>query len=83
MKCFKVAAASVNVNGFGLRGMVLIAQDGEAWSVAANELHVRNKGDEIRVPLDDNLRPQWGRLHYEIPQRMSPAPVEVVNDVWA
>jgi hypothetical protein len=50
MKTFRLAAASNNRNAFGLRGAVLIAQDGEAWAIASNDLNFPQAGKAYGVP---------------------------------
>lgn len=77
-KEFKVLTISGNTNAFGLRGVVMIAKDGEAWQVGSNDLNLPEKGQVIRI-TDDNFA-----IHgFEIPERLSPkAPPEVVDEVW-
>ena len=75
-KLFKVASVSSNTNSFGLYGMILIAQNGEAWEVGANYLNVKKKGDIVH---GDN----WASYGFEIPRQLKPdAPKEVVKEVW-
>ena len=83
-KFFKVVSVSRTTNSFGLRGMVLVARDGEAWEVAANYLHVRAKGDIVRVPMSDVLQsePDWAKMGYEIPTRLPNCPAKALAEVF-
>ncbi len=79
MTSFKVASVSSNRNSFGLFGMILVAQDGEAWEVAANDVYVLKKGDHVLVSDDRD----WSAHGYEIPRQLKPdAPPAVVRQVW-
>jgi hypothetical protein len=80
-KLFKVASVSSNANSFGLRGMILMAQDGEAWEVGANALNVKQKGAIVAVEIV-NDQPAWATLGYEIPRELGKAPAKVVREVW-
>lgn len=84
-KSFKVASVSSNHNSFGLRGMILVAQDGEAWEVAANDINVGKKGDVVSVPYNTIFpnEPDFSGRGYEIPHRLQPdAPAGVVKEIW-
>jgi len=81
-KAFRVASVSANRNSFGLTGMVLVAKDGEAWQVGANDLHKRTKGTLLRPRLDHG-KPVWTDFGFEIPERLKEdAPPAVVKEVW-
>lgn len=80
-KEFKVASVSSNRNSFGLRGMILVARDGEAWQVAANNLNERKKGTVLRVPAFGG-KADFSHLEFEVPERVSDAPPGVVEKVW-
>lgn len=80
IKRFKVAAVSEGRNSFGLRGMVLVARDGEAWQVGANDLNLKPIGTMLQVPYLN--QPTWAEFGFEIPSRYSDAPPEVVEEVW-
>lgn len=85
-KVFKVASVSSNANSFGLTGHVLVAKDGDAWEVGRSRGSWNDpwdRGTSVTVKLDDNGRPQWAGMGVEIPKRLSPAPPEVVAEVWA
>lgn len=81
IKEFKVVSLSKNLNSFGLRGMILMAQDGEAWQVAANDLNVKKHGEIVRVPSFGGSV-SFSHLGYEIPERLTDAPPNVVKEVW-
>jgi len=80
-KLFKVAALSSNLNSFGLRGMVVVADDGEAWEVGGNSLNVRPRGAVVSVPMV-RRKPNFSKLGYEIPRKLPKAPPEVVAKLW-
>lgn len=60
--------------------MILIAADGEAWQVGANELCVKPKGSTIAVPLHRHTH-KFARLGFEIPEKLPDAPPAVVEEV--
>ena len=76
-KEYKVVAVSENANNFGLRSMILIARDGEAWKAAANDLNLSKKGETLEVFGHD-----FSLLGFEIPERLPDAPPDVVKQVW-
>ena len=83
-KKFMVAAVSSNTNSFGLHNVVMVAKDGEAWSVKASPYNLPEKGMTY-VPHSIG-NGEWGWADgwgFEIPERLSPdAPPEVVREVW-
>lgn len=81
-KAFKVASVSDNTNSFGLRGMILIAADGEAYEVGASSLYVKTKGDVVHVPVVGKAGRNFGTLGLEIPRRLPDAPAGVIEEVW-
>lgn len=81
-KTFKVAAVSSNRNSFGLAGLVLIAQDGEAWQVGASQHHIKAQGDVVQVPVVGKQDCNFAVLGFEIPERLPRPPAEVVAEVW-
>ena len=81
-KSFKVAAVSSNRNSFGLRSMVVVARDGEAYRVLSNDLHIKREGDALLVEQRDG-RWNFGALGYEVPERLQPnASADVVKEIW-
>jgi hypothetical protein len=83
VKRFKVAAVSSNANSFGLHNVVLVAKDGEAWSVKASQYNLPEKG---MTYIPNKTRNGWGWAEgwgFEIPERLHPdAPPAVVSEVW-
>lgn len=79
----KVASVSANHNSFGLRGMILVSDNGQAWEVAANDINVKAKGDVINSPIDTSGEPTFYGFGFEIPRRLQPdPPAGVVAEVW-
>ena len=81
-KAFKVAAVSSNRNSFGLRSMVVVAQDGEAYRLLSNDLNLKREGGILSVEQSDG---RWGftSLGYEVPERLQPdASADVVKEIW-
>lgn len=81
-KPFKVASVSSNRNDFGLTGMILIAADGEAWQVGANDFNRRRKGEVIHVPVSGLAGRNFGFFGFEVPEPLPTAPIGVVGEVW-
>ena len=81
-KKFKVASVLDNANSFGLRGHVLIAEDGEAWEVGITGQFAQKKGDVVRINLDRNDELDWAFFGAELPRKLPNAPRNVVNEVW-
>jgi hypothetical protein len=81
VKVFKVVSVSGNRNSFGLKGMILIAPDGETWEVAASEINCKTQGECVRVPVVGRIR-TFAALGFEIPKRLPDAPADVVAAVW-
>lgn len=84
MKQFIVAAVSRNTNSFGLRGMILIAKDGEAWQVAANCLNIKSEGEFVNTGNEQGRinGSQWATLGFEIPRRLPDAPLKVLKELF-
>jgi hypothetical protein len=88
-KEFKVVTSSTNTNGFGLRGHVLMARDGQAFEIGQ---HVHNpcvpvvleKNKVISVPLK-NGRPDFysANLGEITVTPLSKAPSKVAKKVWS
>lgn len=79
-KPFRVASVSSNTNSFGLHGHILIAQDGEAWQAAANNINMKVKGDVL--VLDTTKTGCFATHGFEIPERLPDAPEGVVAEIW-
>ena len=80
VKQFRVACWSKNLNSFGLRGMVLIARDGETWEVAANSINVRSVYSVVEVPYEGETL-NFAARGFETPRRFGPAPQFLVKAV--
>ena len=81
-KQFRVVAVSNNRNSFGLSGLILIAQDGEAWEVGASQLCRKAAGDEVLIPVVGSRGRDFAALGYEIPCRLPKALPAVIAEVW-
>jgi len=78
---FKVVAISSNANSFGLHGVIMISEDGEAWQAAASSINLPEKGSII--PLEGNdVAGALAKRGYEIPHRLPQPPADVVQQVW-
>lgn len=83
-KDFKVVALSEGMNSFGLRGVRLVAKDGEAWQAAANSINCPENGATVRLIFREV---QYGVLAkypefppgYEIPERLPDAPPDLLK----
>ena len=71
---FRVVAVSIDRNSFGLRGVVLMAKTGTTFQVASNDLHLPAVGQILDVPLVSGIGPHFGKLGFEIPERLPVAP---------
>jgi len=76
-KLFKVVAVSSNTNSFGLYGVIMIAQDGEAWKAAHGQLGLPKQGDTLLIDPT-----AWGASGFEIPEKLPQPPAEVVSEAW-
>ena len=77
-KPFTVVMLSDNANSFGLKGMIVMADDGEAWELAANAINVRQTGQVIQVPVV-NDKCEWAGMGFELPRRLPTAPPIIVQ----
>lgn len=50
MKAFRLVTVSHNRNSFGLRGCILVAEDGEAWEVGTNDMNCPQVARDYLVP---------------------------------
>lgn len=84
-KQFRVAATSDNRNGFGLNGVILVAEDGEAWEVGKCQISPPNAawaaGQTVHVPMVGH-GPQWHLIGVEIPRQLDAAPPHVLRALW-
>lgn len=81
-KVFKVASVSDNSNSFGLRGHVLVAEDGEAWECGITGQFSKKKGDLVTLRYDDAGALDWAWFGAELPKSLGTAPRNVVNEIW-
>jgi len=83
-KAFKVAAVSSNTNSFGLYGTVLVAQDGEAYEIALNDINKKKVGDTVLLPVKNGKTDIMGdcQLFFEIPRKLPTAPQKIIDQVW-
>lgn len=79
---YKVVSVSSNTNSFGLYGMILMNKKGEAYQVGANSMYVPKKGNILNVPINNEGKPKWASMGYEIPESKGIAPQEVIKEVW-
>lgn len=82
-KPFKILTMSENTNAFGLRGVVLVAEDGESWEAGGSYLRVRDwaVGTVVNVP-HNGLAATFAPIGLEIPRRLAKAPTTVVQALW-
>ena len=82
-----MVALSSNTNSFGLRGVVMVAKDGEAWEAAANYINVPKKDDIIKLVFTETSEgvlskyPQFPS-GFEIPARKPDAPAEMLKQFF-
>ena len=75
-KDFMVVAVSENTNSFGLKQMVVVAQDGEAYKTCANYLNVKEKG-EIITRVGGMFR------GCELTEKITKMHKSIVREVWS
>lgn len=78
---YKVASVSDSANSFGLRGHILLAQNGHAVEIGLNSHNSKPKGSIINIPMD-NGKPAWHAIGAEIPKDLGMAPPPVIKEVW-
>jgi hypothetical protein len=86
-KTFRVASVSSNTNSFGLKQMVLLAQDGTAYKACANSLNLKQRGEDVTVQFDEGEQEyDFTSLGFEIPEKMPEAPKHIIDavieEVW-
>lgn len=75
---YRVVAKSKNLNSFGLRGMVLLGENGQAWEVATNSLHELTEGQDLTLSPGNS----WGNWGFEIPRQLPPCPYLALKEIW-
>ena len=91
MKTFRVLEVSMNRNSFGLRGVILVARDGEAREIASNDVNLPIKGRDYTVFIPANpLEPEahyvtgtFSGYGWALPRRLPTAPAEAVALAFA
>ena len=99
MKTFRLYECSMNRNSFGLRGAILVARDGEAWEVGANDINCPQRYKDYNCPTptpayfahadrrfntqDDVTAGTFAKLGCEIPRRLPPACQEIIDYAFA
>lgn len=83
---FRLADLSKEANSFGHHGHIFVAQDGETWSVTAYRgggigSHAIKIGASVTVPLVNGVL-SWGKLGYEVPEKLGKARPDQVEKVW-
>lgn len=80
-KSFKVAAVSNGANSFGLHGVIMVAEDGEAWEAAASKDNLTKQGEVLDLDRKD-VSAALASKGFEIVKSLAPAPADVVAQVW-
>lgn len=79
----KVVAVSSNHNSFGLRNMIFIGNNGQAWEAAANSLNVKEKGTVLTVPEDQSIPTFLVKQSFELARQLTPSPPpKLMKEVW-
>lgn len=79
VKRYAVVAVSDNRNAFGLKGVVMVALDGEAWEGAKSSPPA--VGEILEIPVNRGYT-ELGQAGYELPRRLEDAPHEIVSEAW-
>ena len=85
LKSFRVVSASSNLNGFGLRGYVLVARDGEAWQVGRSDDVNRCVAPEFKKGADITVRVRSDGPEFpacEIPERLPDCPAGALRELY-
>lgn len=82
-----VLAKSANCNSFGLRGHILVADNGEAWEAAANSINELDVEKVVQSTADD-VATALINLGFEIPRQLTdPRPSDLErffpDSIWA
>jgi hypothetical protein len=87
-KIFKVVAISSNTNSFGLRAVILMAEDGEAYRICCSDINLPKVGRGItqvkKVELESGkvLDTSFMGIFYEIPEQLPSATIEEAKKIW-
>lgn len=77
---FKVAAVSESVNSFGLRQIIVVSREGEAYAIHRHDPPVERA--VLHLPVADSMVVSTPGYHFEIPQKLSKAPQSVTDKLW-
>jgi hypothetical protein len=77
---FKVAAVSENTNSFGLRQIIVISREGEAYAIHRHD--PPEKGSVLHLPVVGGMVVSTSGYHFEMPRKRSKAPQSVIYDLW-
>ena len=80
-KSFKIVSVSSNRNSFGLRGMVIVARDGEAWQVGTSNIQSKKAGDFISINISETGERDFAEWGFEIPEKLPPPPAAVLAEL--
>jgi hypothetical protein len=84
METFKIVTVSQNTNSFGLYGVIIMNQKGNAFEIGMSGYNEPKKGQGLIVELDaDRNISSIRNKSFEIPRKLADAPPEVVREVWA
>lgn len=80
----KVVVASSNTNSFGLRKMIMVAENGQVYTACANYLNFKDVGSILTVTGDTENKIITGliRHNFELTQREADASERVMAKVW-
>jgi len=86
-KDFKVVGLSDNTNSFGLRGVIFVAKDGEAWQAGANSINCPEKGDTIKLiyrEVSEGVLSKYPDFPagFEIPERKPDPPAALLKEFF-
>ena len=88
-RLFVVFGISRNANSFGLRGVIIVAENGEAWQIGVGSLYANDlsKGSRLWVTMSDGTpdrirREMGGEISFEIPERIKDAPQDLVDGLF-
>lgn len=83
-KTFIVAAISDNANSFGLRGVVIIAQDGQSYQLGVSYINLPKKGQRLNARVNAHGKlVDIPSMSYEIPQQLKNAPASLAQSLFS
>lgn len=78
----KVVAVSKNTNSFGLRGMVIVGDNGKGYEAAANELNVKKEGVEFEIASHIDPLDHFVTLGFELGRELNAPPKVLVEKLF-